>query len=315
MASDDGGGATIISGGTLVADYATFASNSAADDGGAIANYGAITISHSQFQTNSANDGGAIHTEVAGSNALNSSCISGNTALVDTGGVRSTVAGFNATGNWWGAADGPSGAGPGTGDAVNANVDYSNFLTTGCPAGAGAATQSAGVIAALETQALPGDTLTLSTDQTPVTLPYTPSLADETVWRASGAWDLAAVTGRSELSWAVDALPRHQTSLLELAVPLDLGRRSSPAQLQFNQRIWLAGTDTFSVEVLPQGGTEWVGVDSQSASDTNWQSRRVDLAPFRGQTVRLRFRLVTGDEQDVTSVGVWLDGISLTSQR
>jgi nitrous oxidase accessory protein NosD len=37
---------------------------------------------------------------------------------------------LTAENNWWGAASGPSGAGPGSGDAVNASVDFTPFLTT-----------------------------------------------------------------------------------------------------------------------------------------------------------------------------------------
>ena len=43
---------------------------------------------------------------------------------------------INATNNWWGAATGPSGVGPGDGDSVSANVDFSGFLSAailGCP--------------------------------------------------------------------------------------------------------------------------------------------------------------------------------------
>ena len=38
---------------------------------------------------------------------------------------------FVATCNWWGDNSGPSGVGPGTGDAVSANVDYNPWLTQG----------------------------------------------------------------------------------------------------------------------------------------------------------------------------------------
>jgi uncharacterized repeat protein (TIGR01451 family) len=41
-----------------------------------------------------------------------------------------------ATANWWGTADGPSGAGPGSSDSVSSYVDFSGFLTSnslGCP--------------------------------------------------------------------------------------------------------------------------------------------------------------------------------------
>ncbi|MCP3866752.1 MAG: hypothetical protein GY703_01370, partial [Gammaproteobacteria bacterium] len=43
----------------------------------------------------------------------------------------STNVAVTATGNWWGAADGPGGVGPGSGDSVTANVDYTDFLTDG----------------------------------------------------------------------------------------------------------------------------------------------------------------------------------------
>ncbi len=36
----------------------------------------------------------------------------------------------DATSNWWGNADGPSGSGPGTGDAVSDDVDFSSWLTS-----------------------------------------------------------------------------------------------------------------------------------------------------------------------------------------
>ncbi|MGB8507339.1 MAG: discoidin domain-containing protein, partial [Pyrinomonadaceae bacterium] len=41
----------------------------------------------------------------------------------------------NAQANWWGAANGPGPVGPGSGDKVSTNVDYSNWLTTvsNCP--------------------------------------------------------------------------------------------------------------------------------------------------------------------------------------
>jgi len=36
---------------------------------------------------------------------------------------------INATSNWWGSADGPSGAGPGSGDGVTSSVNYEPWLT------------------------------------------------------------------------------------------------------------------------------------------------------------------------------------------
>ncbi|MBA7483698.1 hypothetical protein ES708_27022 [subsurface metagenome] len=56
--------------------------------------------------------------------------IHGNSIVGNTCGVNylgSDV--VDATNNWWGAADGPSGVGSGSGDAVSANVDYDPWLT------------------------------------------------------------------------------------------------------------------------------------------------------------------------------------------
>ena len=51
-------------------------------------------------------------------------------------GVRNTVAGVvDATCNWWGAVDGPSGSGPGSGDAVSANVTFAPWLLGPAPEG------------------------------------------------------------------------------------------------------------------------------------------------------------------------------------
>ena len=58
---------------------------------------------------------------------VNSNNIAGNSTFgINNGGISETI---DATNNWWGASDGPSGSGPGSGDAVSANVDFDPFLT------------------------------------------------------------------------------------------------------------------------------------------------------------------------------------------
>jgi hypothetical protein len=109
----------------------------------------------------------------------------------------------------------------------------------------------------------------------------------------------------------VDATPRRTESILEFAAPLDLGNRAG-AQLSFQERIELAGADTFTIELLPENGTEWLVVDTQAAS-SDWQSHTIDLSAYRGQVIHIRARLVTGDELAAgeVSTGVWLDSFSL----
>ena len=60
--------------------------------------------------------------------------------IVSDNSITDNAAGLDFTGaagswtvdaefNWWGAGDGPSGAGPGSGDSVSADVDFSPWLT------------------------------------------------------------------------------------------------------------------------------------------------------------------------------------------
>jgi hypothetical protein len=41
---------------------------------------------------------------------------------------------LDATNNWWGAGDGPSGAGLGSGDSVSTNVNFTPFRSVPAPA-------------------------------------------------------------------------------------------------------------------------------------------------------------------------------------
>jgi parallel beta-helix repeat protein len=58
--------------------------------------------------------------------------VNNNSILGNTHGVDNAMTGgpIDAENNWWGAVNGPSGAGTGAGDPVSANVDYTPFLTS-----------------------------------------------------------------------------------------------------------------------------------------------------------------------------------------
>ncbi len=80
-------------------------------------------------------------------------CLVGN----DTGFLHAGTADLAFESNWWGTADGPSGVGAGSGDAVaisgSGSVDFTPWLSTGCPvpeAGSlGAALTAVGALAGL----------------------------------------------------------------------------------------------------------------------------------------------------------------------
>lgn len=59
-----------------------------------------------------------------GANSINN-CVVDNTAGFSNGFTPTEI----FENNWWGAADGPSGDGPGSGDSISANVDVDPFLT------------------------------------------------------------------------------------------------------------------------------------------------------------------------------------------
>lgn len=63
----------------------------------------------------------------AGSATANRNAIVGNGAGMRTAGTGVITSGEC---NWWGAADGPSGSGPGTGDSVAAAIDFTPWLLT-----------------------------------------------------------------------------------------------------------------------------------------------------------------------------------------
>ena len=95
---------------------------------------GGIHITNVVFtgNTSTGGNGGAIYdSSSVGTGPVSNNCIVGNTATLSGGGIfRSGAPALNAIDNWWGAATGPSQAGPGTGDAVTSNVTFAPFLTS-----------------------------------------------------------------------------------------------------------------------------------------------------------------------------------------
>jgi|GEM_PF-1542711 len=127
------GGGIFSAGASVSLTCSTIAGNSAVTNGGGIASDGRLAITDSRIENNQAGTiGGGVYNDNRNSQGISNSCIVGNTAP-QTSGVYSVTSSFPARNTWWGAADGPSDSGPGSGDAINARVLYSPFLTGGCP--------------------------------------------------------------------------------------------------------------------------------------------------------------------------------------
>jgi M6 family metalloprotease-like protein len=126
-----GSGGAVENRGTLRLNNVSLLNNTAAVYGGAVANFGGgVLIQNSRLSGNAAGSGGSAfyHTgaagpllQITGSRIIDNCCaavLNANPAVA-----------LNAANNWWGAADGPSGVGPGSGDAVSSYVTYTPFLT------------------------------------------------------------------------------------------------------------------------------------------------------------------------------------------
>jgi len=128
-ATNSGGAIATGSGSTTSIDGASFGDNVASGTvGGAIVTSDELTVTATSFVDNRAelqDAAVAISATTADAVQISSSCFIGN----DGGVLNLVTAQQDASGNWWGANDGPSGAGPGSGDSVSEKVDFSGFLT------------------------------------------------------------------------------------------------------------------------------------------------------------------------------------------
>jgi RHS repeat-associated protein len=130
------GGGIYHADGTLRVVFSTISDNSGDQGGGGVVNESTnpnVTVSYSIITGNTvgkdyATGGGLL--AFSPMSATNN-CIVGNFTIGGGGGVQSySEPNTDAAFNWWGTANGPSEAGPGTGDAVSTGVNFLPFRDT-----------------------------------------------------------------------------------------------------------------------------------------------------------------------------------------
>ncbi len=124
-ATSDGGGMHVDFG-NVTLEEGEINNNRGPVGGGVYLNSGSVVLTGTHILRNSASNGGAFYLAFTGGITATDGCIVDNS---DTAVVRNDGT-LNASDNWWGAVDGPSGNGLGSGDSVSANVDFSNFKTS-----------------------------------------------------------------------------------------------------------------------------------------------------------------------------------------
>jgi hypothetical protein len=142
----------------------------------------------------------------------------------------------------------------------------------------------------------PGPTPTLrptTNDPMLVGIPFGETFDTNWGWQSDGVWAFDPATAFEGGGWYVDGLTREMNSTLTYNFPIDLHGTLS-VQLVYRQRGKLPGSDLIAVDLSLDGSETWFSIDQQIGLETDWDRHIVDLTDYRGQVVRLRFRVTTG---------------------
>ncbi len=155
----------------------------------------------------------------------------------------------------------------------------------------------------------PTATPTIAPTSEPVLLISTTTIlaSDDPAWRGSGGWAFDPGNGR----WTFDTARGHDGAL-EYGAYLALGVDLLP-QLQFEQWGSAAPDSALLTEISLDGGLSWVAVDRQVGLNTAGELRTLDLGAYRGQVIRLRFRVEGGTGAQIALGGVTLALLSLAA--
>jgi hypothetical protein len=146
----------------------------------------------------------------------------------------------------------------------------------------------------------------------PALLPFVETFDSGSGWSAGDCWQFDTQTAYSGAGWRADSTQRGLVCTLTGDTLIDLHVSMSP-QLEFWWKAALSPADVFDVEVSADGGASWELLAQQTGPVNDWMAYTLDLAPYRDQVIRLRFRLdTTGVLQDSTTTqGVWIDELSI----
>ncbi len=126
-----------------------------------------------------------------------------------------------------------------------------------------------------------------------VSIPFGETFDTNWGWVSDGVWIFDPSTAYDGGGWYVDGLTREMNSTLTYNFPIDLHGTLS-VQLVYRQRGKLPGSDLIAVDLSLDGGMTWFSIDQQIGLETDWDRHIVDLTDYRGQVVRLRYRVTTG---------------------
>ncbi len=116
-------------------------------------------------------------------------------------------------------------------------------------------------------------------------------------WSAAAPWGLTPVARNSARAWTDSpsgSYANNTNSALEIAMPIVIPASMTAPALMFWHRYDIEnGFDRGEVEISVNNGVTWQRLRSFTGIARNWQREMISLDAYRGQTIRVRFRLVT----------------------
>jgi subtilisin family serine protease len=160
----------------------------------------------------------------------------------------------------------------------------------------------------LEITATPSEEPTLTPTVTstpmPLSLPISQNMNDGAMgWLASGSWLLTPTADMLGAGYGWQATSTDQTTTLTFAQPIDLRTAANPILTYWSAVVSQSSTGTAEISL---DGQNWQMV-SIIGNNQAWQQFAVDLNPYKGQVVWLRFAWYSQPQVDPSSpLDYWL---------
>ena len=158
----------------------------------------------------------------------------------------------------------------------------------------------------------PPPTATPTSTPLPALLPFMETFDSGWGWSATGSWMFDTQTAYKGAGWYADSTQRGAVSTLSSDLLIDLQGTVNP-HLSFWQKAALSPVDVFAVEISADDGASWVALSQLIGPVNDWALFTLDLTPYTGDIIRLRYRLDTTSAlpDGATTVGVWIDELSI----
>ena len=135
---------------------------------------------------------------------------------------------------------------------------------------------------------------------------------DPALWLTEGSWQaVMAPVYSGSTAWTV--MPQAETAVaLMLNADVSLAALAQPELHFWHILDVTSGADHAEVQLSTNGGQSWISLAAYAAdaNTSDWAAQSVSLSTYAGQTVRLRFLLVS-DGDGVNGIGWTVDGVAL----